>query len=191
MNSTGRANPATKVPERSGTKVLCGRTYSISTRLFFSCYSLTIVITDSQPSKAGLGLVPQAQRNCQRGSDPRSSIILDSLVSPPGSQGSGEIFALVRKSGKSAIIGHGKPCSFTNPLRAFEEKVSCKSKIQTKASWQCYAFLGLFHILNDLVPRFFRKATDANPLHTTIPTRIARSLKSEKSSRTSETGKIH
>ena len=35
MNSTGRVNPATKVPERSGTKVLCGRTYSISTRLFF------------------------------------------------------------------------------------------------------------------------------------------------------------
>ena len=35
MNSTGQAILATKVPERSGTKVLCGRTYSISTRLFF------------------------------------------------------------------------------------------------------------------------------------------------------------
>ena len=126
-------------------------------------YSLTIVITDSQPSKAGLGLVPQAQRNCQRGSDPRSSIILDSLVSPPGSQGQGKFLHMFEKVEKVQSLETGKPCSFTNPLRAFEEKVSCKSKIQTKASWQCYAFLGLFHILNDLVPRFFGKPPMPTP----------------------------
>ena len=43
MNSTGRVNPATKVPERSGTKVLCGRTYSISTRLFFPTCQVRVV----------------------------------------------------------------------------------------------------------------------------------------------------
>ena len=50
MNSTGRVNPATKVPERSGTKVLCGRTYSISTRLFFFVYIHRFVFTYWPPS---------------------------------------------------------------------------------------------------------------------------------------------